>query len=208
MLKQSISSRSLIIVCIISYLYAPEKFSRKISAKYTTIYTHHFVLNLILSSSNFVVCFIYFLFFHKFGIHFSTKVIGESSFGRGNVFTQISWRWMRTNVLIAYLYLTRMKHVCNFIYKELALLTRLVEKGLWEEDCEQETEGLVGKMWYSKMQKVGGKRKWKNKKEGSERAIEERSGAQKGIRADRWTGVGRNSPAAAGTAVIILTGVN
>lgn len=68
---------------------------------------------------------------------------------------------MRTNVLIAYLYLTRMKHVCNFIYKELALLTRLVEKGLWEEDCEQETEGLVGKMWYSKMQKVGGKKEVK-----------------------------------------------
>lgn len=78
--------------------------------------------------------------------------------------------WMRPNVLIAYLYLTRMKHVCNFIYQELTLLTRLVKKGLWEEDCEQETEGLVVKMWYSKMQKVGGGKEEveKIKKEGSE----------------------------------------
>lgn len=66
-------------------------------------------------------------------------------------------------------------------------------------------KGLVWMLWWTEIhnaiiQQEVRKKKWKGEKE--------RSGAQKGIRADRWTGVGRNSPAAAGTAVITLTGVN
>lgn len=43
--------------------------------------------------------------------------------------------------------------ICNFRLK-IARLTRLVKKGLWEEHCEQETEGLVGKLLCLKMQKL------------------------------------------------------
>lgn len=111
--------------------------------------------------------------------------------------------WSRPSVMIAYL-LRMWNWYMSFLYQNIMRLNP--KKGPREPDCE--SEGFVRKQWCSKMQKVREKKEEVKKKKRRERAIEERSGAQKGIRADRWTGVGRNSPAAAGTAVIILTGVN
>lgn len=163
MLKQSTGSHSLIIACIISYLYAQEKFSQKISATYTAhAYAHHFILNLILTS--WFCCL--FNFFHKFGIHFSTKVIGESSFGRENVFhgRLVNETQCFNSLLIFNLHETRtqfyISRTCAFnsVSQERAMGRRLNRK-----------PSLVGKMWYSKMQKLGGKkgRSEKIKKKGA-----------------------------------------